>query len=83
VPVIAHVHAKVPRHAVEQGIGGAEPLANGLPEFKGGQQRVQPSEDVIAQALDGLIERERIARAWRELRPERAFVIDFEAARSL
>ena len=38
MPVVAHVNAEVPRHAIEQAVPGIEPLADLLPEHEGGQK---------------------------------------------
>ena len=40
VPVIAHVNAEVPRHAIEQVVFRVEPLAIDLPEHKGAGNRL-------------------------------------------
>jgi hypothetical protein len=49
MPVITHVNAEVPRHAIEQAVSGIEPLANLLPEDKGSKKGLKLVKVVIAQ----------------------------------
>ncbi len=67
MPVIAHVNAEVPRHAIEQAVLVVESLAADLTEHKRGQQRLKLVKFVIAQTPHRLIQRQ-IVKA-RELRP--------------
>ncbi len=48
-PVVAHVNAKVTRHAIEQAVPCIEPLTIALTEGQGNQQRLKLLKVVIAQ----------------------------------
>src|SRR4051794_20925795 len=79
MPVVAHVDAEVPRHAVEQAVLRVETLAADLPEHKRREQRLQLVKLVIAQSPDRFIQSKVVNVPGRELRPDRLIRSDLEA----
>ena len=77
-PVITHVNAEVPRHAVKEAVLRVEPLAADLPEHKRHQKRLKLVKFVIAQTPYRFVQRKIVTLRGRELRPDRLIRLDIE-----
>jgi hypothetical protein len=78
-PVVAHVNAKITRHAIEQAVPCVEPLTIVLTEGQRNQQRLKLLKVVIAQTSHRFIQGEVVGILRRKLHPQRLILRDGEA----
>ena len=78
-PVVLHIDAQIPRHAVEQAVARVQTVAIPLTEGQRGKKGLQPGEVVIGQTPHRLVQGEFLGERRREAAPHRLPFLDGEA----